>query len=313
MGSDDQTRSAPRPLVFGGGRYVLRAALGSRHAGGVFLARDREEGRDCALKLLDSAAVPEEAVERFLAEARVLRDVRHRHVVHAWDHGHDHGFCWYAMELLPGGSLADLLRAKRTAPPDHALSLTFQVLMGLHAIHSAGLVHRDVKLTNVLVDAHGDARITDFGVAHHPKGTVEFETVPGQALGTPGYGAPEQWTEGGNVGAPADLFATGVLLYRLLTRKRPDYLHLAQYRPTLLRDVPEPLRPLLLEATRPQPEDRYADAAAMARAVVEARDAWLGVSEARAWMARFAHPAPDWRDTWSSLRAWLTTERRAVG
>lgn len=294
--SDGRIRFGPE------GRFELVAPLGTSPTGGVFLAIDREDGAQRALKLLDNAAVEKEAVDRFLAEARVLEGLRHPHVVHAWDHGCEQGFCWYAMDFMPGGNLEDQLRAKARAPAEHALTLTFQVLLGLHAVHRAGLIHRDVKLTNVMIDRDGRARVTDFGVAHHPKGTVGFETVPGQTLGTPGYGAPEQWSNAGTVGAAADLFATGVLLYRLLTRKRPDHLHLGHFRPALLSDLPEPIVSVLLRSTRPDPDERYADAVEMARATVRARDQVLGRSDEADWMARF----DDEREVdWASLEVWL--------
>lgn len=286
----------------------MLAPLRISSTGGVFLARDRVRREKVALKLLDASAVPKQAVERFLAEARALQGVRHPHVVRAWDHGLEQGFSWYAMDLLPGGTLSDHLRDKGPAPPEHALALAFQVLMGLGAVHRLGLIHRDVKLTNVMIDEAGNARITDFGVAHHPKGTVAFETVPGQALGTPGYGAPEQWADAGKVGAPADLFATGVLLYRLMTRKRADHLHLGHYRPSLLSDVPAPVRPVLLRSTRPDPDERYENARFMALATVRARDEFLGRRDEPAWMATFDASAgsPQGTDPWAPLRAWLT-------
>jgi len=295
-------------ISFGGGRYELVSVLRTSETGGVFLGKDKKSGIRRAVKLLDAEVAVPEAVERFLAEARVLETINHPHIVRGWDHGREQGFCWYAMELLPGGSLQDQLAKKGAMPLKHALPLVFQVLMGVDALHRAGLVHRDIKLTNVLIDGDGNARLTDLGVAHHPDGTVDFHTIPGQALGTPGYGSPEQWINPQNAGAPSDLFATGVLLYRLLTRRKAERLHLAHLRPALLAKIPPPIRELLLHATQPQVRARFQEAPTMALAVAEARDVVFNHEDSAAWMRRFREPKhPDWQEVFAPLRTWLTT------
>lgn len=284
-----------------GERFELVAPLGTRWNGGVFLARDRTTGGEAAIKLLDESVVPEEAVHRFLAEARLLGALRHPHLVHALAWGRDHGFCWYGMELLPGGSLQEL--AKRVAvPPTHALALTFQLLLGLDALHRAGTVHRDVKLTNVLLAADGRAVLTDLGVAHHPEGSVPWDTHTGQSLGTEGYVAPEQFEDPAHVGPAADLFSSGVLLYRLVTRRPPHRVHLAQFRPEVLDEVVRPIREVIQRATRLDPYERYPSARAMAVAVAEAHDLVEGTAVAGTWTGELERPsgAP-----WVGVRAWL--------
>jgi serine/threonine protein kinase len=293
-------------ISFGGGRYALIRTLRTTETGGVFLGVDKELGVRRAIKLLDASVTSPQSVERFLAEARVLEQIEHPHLVRGCAHGREQGFCWYVMELLPGGTLQEHLVRKGALPLELALPLTFQVLMGVDALHAAGLVHRDIKLTNILVDDVWNPRLTDLGVAHHPQGTVDFHTIPGQALGTPGYGSPEQWTDPGTAGAPADLFATGVLLFRLLTRRKADRLHLAHLRPSLLSQQPKRVRELLLQATRPVPAMRYQDAQTMARAVSEARDEVFGHSDADLWMAHFRRPgAACWTEAFGPLRQWL--------
>ena len=293
-------------IGFGGGRYTLIRTLRTTETGGVFLGVDKKLGIQRAIKLLDASVSDPQSVERFLAEARVLEQLDHPHLVRGCAHGREQGFCWYAMELLPGGSLQDHLVEKGAMPLALALPVVFQILMGVDALHAAGLVHRDIKLTNVLVDDLGNPRLTDLGVAHHPQGTVDFFTIPGQALGTPGYGSPEQWTDPGAAAAPADLFATGVLLYRLLTRRKADRLHLAHLRPALLSQQPASIRDLLLQATRPVLARRYQDAETMARAVAEARDDVFGHSDAETWMAHFREPnAVEWNEVFAPLRQWL--------
>ncbi len=296
-------------ISFGGGRYELVSVLRTSQTGGVFLGRDKLSGVKRAVKVLDAEVAVPEATERFLAEARVLEKMDHPHVVRGCDHGREKGFCWYAMEYMPGGSLQDQLAKKGAMPLEFALPVTFQVLMGVDALHREGLVHRDIKLTNVLIDAKGNARLTDLGVAHHPDGTVDFHTIPGQALGTPGYGSPEQWTNPGSAGAPSDLFAAGVLLFRLLTRRKAERLHLAHLRPSLLSKLDYPIRELLLNATRPRVRSRYKEAPTMAHAVVEARDIVFDLQESASWMKRFREPNhPDWDVAFDPLRTWLATK-----
>jgi eukaryotic-like serine/threonine-protein kinase len=305
--SGEPPEEVPR---FGDGRFEPVAALGEPmkegSTGGVFLARDRQLGGPCVLKLLDESVVPPEAVARFQAEARVLERLRHPNLVQARAHGRDHGFSWYAMDLLPGGNLQELLRVRGPLPPVHALALGFQVLRAVDVLHHAGLVHRDVKLTNVLLDERGRACLSDLGVAHHPHGEVPFDTRTGQELGTPGYGAPEQWEHAGKVGPAADLFAIGVLVYRLLTRRPPDRLHLAHYRPTLLRDIPEPIRPVLVRSTRVRPDERYPDARAMGEALAQAAARVEEGLDPESWIATFA--APEDEAPWEALERWLDVD-----
>jgi serine/threonine protein kinase len=291
-------------ITFDHGRFALLAALGTTPTGGVFLANDKQVGERCAIKLLDRAATNEQSAERFLAEARVLSVVSHPHVLHARAHGCEQGFCWYAMDLLPA-SLRDHARRRGPMPPTLAIAAMVQVLCGLHEVHQQGMVHRDIKLTNVLVDEHGRLRVADFGIAHHPEGTVPFETVPGQALGTPGYGAPEQWGGDYPVGPRADLFATGVLMYRLMTGRRPERLHMAHYREHLLDDLPEAIRPALLRATEVDPGRRFVHAAAMIDSLCEAHRALTDTDEALSWVGALHDPTAVRGPTWGALATWF--------
>jgi len=308
MMPDDPTISGA--ISFGGGRYELVSVLRTSATGGVFVGKDKKSGVRRAVKLLDAEVAVPQAVERFLAEARVLESIDHPHVVRAWAHGREQGFCWYAMDLLPGGSLQQHLAQEGALDVELALPLVFQLLMGVDALHRAGLLHRDIKLTNVLVDERGSVCLTDLGVAQHPHGTVDFHTIPGQALGTPGYGSPEQWTDAGTAGTSADLFATGVLLYRLLTRKEAELLHLAHLRPTLLSNLDPPVRALLLRATQHHAAARFQEARTMAHAVAGVRDVLCGYDDTATWMMHFRDPCHAlWDEAFGPLRAWLTTGR----
>ncbi len=292
------------PVAFGNGRFALRAALGTTPTGGVFLAEDRKTHRRCAVKLLDISATSKETAARFLAEARVLQAVEHPHIVHAWAQGQEGGFVWYAMDRLPA-SLRDHAKRKGPMPAALATAATMQVLSGLDAVHQKGLIHRDVKLTNVLVSDEGVVRIADFGVAHHPRGTVPFETNPGQGFGTVGYGAPEQWDGSNPVGPAADVFATGVLLYRLMTGRRPDRLHMAHHRRDLLDGLPEPIKLVLITATQVELEARYPTARTMAEALAQARNAITRNHEATAWVQHLGNPTGITGPGWDALTDWF--------
>lgn len=290
--------------TLGSGRFTLIEPLGLGTRGGVFLAHDHLRKDLCAVKVIDEHNVPPEAVARFLAEARVLGNLRHTHLVPARAAGNDKDLYWYAMDLLPGGNLQDLLKARGRVPGLFALAITFQVLLALDALHQAGLVHRDIKLTNVMLDRQGNACLTDLGVAHHPGGSVDFQTLTGQELGTPGYGAPEQWDNAKQVGPPADIFSTGVLLYRLLTKRPAQRLHLGHYRPTLLDELPAPISKVLVAATQVLPASRYASARVMAEALIDAALAIDRDLPQETWRAQLDSPGPP--DPWTNLRAWIT-------
>jgi serine/threonine protein kinase len=256
------------------------------------------------VKLLDVSSTTKENVDRFLAEARVLEALAHPHVVHAYAHGEQDGFAWYAMERLPA-SLRDHAKRKGPMPVALATAATMQVLSGLDAVHAQDLIHRDVKLTNVLVSAEGTVRVADFGVAHHPRGTVPFETIPGQGFGTPGYGAPEQWDGSHPVGPPADVFASGVLLYRLLTGRRPERLHMSHYRRELLDGLHPAIQHVLITATQVELEARYPSARTMAEGLAEARNAITHTDEATAWVEHLDAPCSVPGPGWEALTAWF--------
>jgi eukaryotic-like serine/threonine-protein kinase len=245
--------TAPRSATVVAGRYRLLDQVGSGGMGSVWRAHDLRTGQDVALKVLGRHGSA--LLARFVREQAIR--VRHPHVVapHGWAAEDD--LVVIAMELVPGGSVADLLREHGPLDAGTAALLVEQLLMGLGAVHGAGLVHRDVKPANLLLEATGDdrphLRLGDFGVAA-PVADRRFTTVPG-AIGTDGYMAPEQ-ARGAPPEPTQDLYAVGRVALELVTGLPP----------ARQGDIgSHPLRPLVERLVVADPDQRIATADAALR------------------------------------------------
>ena len=203
-----------------GGRYLLSGLLGAGGMAEVFLAHDRILGRDLALKVLkEHYAKDERFVGRFQREARSAAALNHQNVVQIYDQGRaEDGRYYIAMEYVPGGSLEDLILRRGPLGPSEATRLASQVAEALHAAHIRGIVHRDVKPQNVLLDEAGHAKVADFGIALAASRTSTLRT--NLLFGTPSYMSPEQGM-GERVGPESDLYSLGVVLYEMLTGTVP--------------------------------------------------------------------------------------------
>jgi len=198
------------------GRYRVLRRIGSGGMADVWLAEDTHLQRQVALKVLHSRfAQDREFVERFRREAEAAAGLQHPNVVAVFDRGDVEGTYYIAMQHLEGRSLKDLIDAGLT--PEQAVGLIRQVLEGARFAHRHGVVHRDLKPQNVIVDAEGKATVTDFGIAR--AGASEI-TQAGSVMGTPHYLSPEQ-AQGFEVTAVSDLYSVGVMLYEALTRRVP--------------------------------------------------------------------------------------------
>ncbi|MDQ3370026.1 MAG: serine/threonine protein kinase, partial [Myxococcota bacterium] len=199
------------------GRYRIVRWLGGGGMGRVYEALDIELGERVALKVL-RANLSEEAVERFRREVRLTRRIQHRNVARMFDIGDHHGDKFLTMELVQGEPLTRELAARMAWP--RLQQLAVQICDGLAAAHAAGVVHRDLKPDNVLVERGTDrAVITDFGIAR--SGDDASVTQVGVVIGTPRYMAPEQLAGIPDIDARADLFSLGVMLYELACGARP--------------------------------------------------------------------------------------------
>ncbi|MEV3985939.1 protein kinase [Nonomuraea sp. NPDC049758] len=206
--------------AFLGSRYVLLDEIGAGAMGTVWRARHRETGEIVAVKLLRSnLAGDQDLVLRFVQERNVLRTLRHPHIVTMRDFVIEGERLALVMDLVEGGDLRGLLQQHGTLPPAMAAELMAQVAEALAAAHAKGVVHRDVKPGNVLIDGPtGQVRLTDFGVARIVLGPGLTQTT--SIIGTPTYLSPE--VADGGVPTPAvDVYAAGLILYELLAGRPP--------------------------------------------------------------------------------------------
>ena len=200
------------------GRYRILRKLGSGGMADVYMAEDQQLGRRVALKVLHRRfAEDEQFVERFRREASSAAGLSHANVVAIFDRGEWDGTYYISMELVEGRTLKDIVREKGPAPPEAAVDLTLQILRAARYAHKHGIVHRDIKPHNVLIDQDGRVRVTDFGIAR--AGTSDI-TETGSVMGTAQYLSPEQ-AQGRPVDERADLYAIGIVLYELLTGQVP--------------------------------------------------------------------------------------------
>jgi eukaryotic-like serine/threonine-protein kinase len=270
-----------RPGTLFHGRYEVRGPLGRGGMGMVYEALDRSLDETVAIKVLrpDFAQDPRMA-ERFKSEIRLARRIRHRNVCAIHDYGEDRGLLYISMELIEGRDLKHVLKEKGGLPPDQAYAVAIQLAEGLQAVHEAGIIHRDLKTPNIMVDAQGVARLMDFGIAKRQgDGTL---TATGNIVGTPEYMSPEQ-AQGHKVDFRTDIYALGVVVYEIFTGRVPFrgdtpistiLMHLNDPPPldgAGAERLPEALKPVLSRMLAKDPADRYATAREVAEALSRAR------------------------------------------
>jgi eukaryotic-like serine/threonine-protein kinase len=200
------------------GRYRVLRRIGSGGMADVFCAEDTHLGRQVALKVLHRRfAQDQEFVERFRREAKSAAGLNHPNVVGVFDRGEHEGTYYIAMELLEGQTLKDIVGAEAPLPQERVIDVGLQILQAAAFAHSHGVIHRDFKPHNVIVDGHGHAKVTDFGIAR--AGASEM-TETGSIMGTAQYLSPEQ-AQGHAVTATSDIYSIGVMLYEMLAGRLP--------------------------------------------------------------------------------------------
>ncbi len=225
------------------GRYRVESKLGEGSMSVVYKAHDSEIDRSIAIKLLRSEVMTEpEYRSRFISEAKAAGNLTHPNIVTIHDVGECKAGPYIAMELLDGPTLEDLLREQDDFDCRRVLSIGIQLAEALDYSHAKGVVHRDVKPGNIILQRERDTlRITDFGIARVESPDTMVSTIAGTILGTPQYMSPEQ-VEGEVVDGRSDLFSVGVILYQLITGMRPFSANtLASLYLQILSDDPLPI------------------------------------------------------------------------
>ena len=278
--------------------YEVGDQLGKGGWGVVYEGRHRQLGREVAIKQLPAGFSTDADVRaRFMAEARTLAALDHPHVVPIYDYVEHDGLCLLVMEKLSGGTVWSRF-ANEGLSMEAACAAVLATCAGLQNAHQHQILHRDVKPENLIFNAEGQLKVTDFGIAKVLGGQRTMATAAGEVIGTPAYMAPEQ-ARGQEVTPATDVYAVGVMLYELLSGRRPfddeaDALALlfkhAYDEPLPLHEaapnVPESLVAAAMKALAKDPKDRYQSAEEFGVAVAEAATAAWGPG----WLMRSSLP-----------------------
>lgn len=279
------------------GRYQLVERIAVGGMGEVWKATDLRSGRAVAAKILRHELTGDEIfLSRLRAEARNSRGLRHPNLAVVLDSGERNGSGWIIMELVQGRALADIISEQGTMQPADILPVLAQVARALQVVHDSGVVHRDVKPSNILINREGLAKLTDFGIS---TGTHQRPlTATGMVMGTAQYLAPEQAM--GNMATPAgDLYALGVIGYEALVGRRPftgatqvdiAFAHVNQEVPPMPDSVPPEVRQVIMDLLEKKPAARPRSAREVARRL----DRIVVNLPAESWDPR---EAPDWVST----------------
>jgi len=279
---DDLTQASPAPTSQPrrlADRYEVIEVVGSGASAVTWRGHDRRLDRQVAIKILRREGQQDAAyVERFEREARTSASVSSGNVVNVFDVGRQDGWLYLVMQFVDGEDLKHMIVRRGPIPADEARDIARQILTGLAAIHRAGILHRDIKPQNVLVDRNGVVRVADFGIAQ--TAVDSGLTTAGTTVGTAAYMAPEQ-AQAGPLSEATDIYAVGVVLYEMLTGalpyERPTAMatmlaHIQEEPPPPSQRapgqrIPPQLDGIVLQAMAKNPGDRFQSAAAMLKAL----------------------------------------------
>jgi serine/threonine protein kinase/ligand-binding sensor domain-containing protein len=260
------------------GPYQLVEQIGRGGMATIYKAYQASMDRYVAVKVLPSHFTEDETfVARFTQEARTLARLEHPHILPVYDYGEQEGITYLVMRFIDAGTLKDLITRQGALDLRDIARILSQVGRALDYAHSEGVVHRDIKPTNVLIDERGDAFLTDFGIAKLVAGTAQF-TATGAVIGTPAYMSPEQGMAE-EVDHRSDIYSLGVVLYEMATGQVPfeaetplavllKHVNAPLPMPRHVRSsLPEAVERVILKAMAKSPEDRFPTARAMVNAL----------------------------------------------
>lgn len=271
-------------LISNLGRYEVLGELGQGAMGVVYKAKDPLIDRVVAIKTINLSLAMDEKEEyegRFYQEAKAAGRLNHPNIVTIYDVGKSGNVAYIAMELLEGRELRDIMNEGALLPIDQVLNIVAQVAQGLAYAHEHGIVHRDVKPSNIMVIRDGHVKITDFGIARMASSSVRTQT--GMVLGSPKYMSPEQ-VMGKSIDQRSDIFSLGVMLYEMLTGQAPfdgENVNAIMYQtlnavpppPNMMNPaIPEMVNFIVAKALAKGVEDRYQNAKDFAADLRTCRD-----------------------------------------
>jgi HAMP domain-containing protein/predicted Ser/Thr protein kinase len=271
---------APRVGALFAGRYDIESELGVGGMGIVYKAHDRTLDDAVAIKVLRNEALAQDAtlVDRFKQEIRLARKITHRNVLRTYDFGEWDGLRYLSMEYIRGITLKHLLNQNRRLPVAAALRIAKQLCAGLGAAHAAGVIHRDVKPQNIIIEPNGGLKIMDFGIARLSRG--KGMTATGMVIGTPDYISPEQ-AKGAQLDHRTDIYSTGIVLYELFSGALPFegdsalgvvFKHIHENPPSIETKCPEidpRIAKIVMKAIEKDPDQRYQSIAEMNKGLSE--------------------------------------------
>jgi serine/threonine protein kinase len=265
-------------------RYEIRRPIGQGGMGKVYEAYDRMLGERVAVKVLRPQFAREpDMARRFLSEIRLARRITHPNVCRLHEYGEDEGIRYLCMELVDGVNLKDVLRARRLGTED-AFDVALAAAEGLGAVHAQGVIHRDFKTANIMIDRRGQVKVMDFGIAKEVGSDTTGISLAGHVLGTPEYMSPEH-AQGGPIDLRSDVYALGCVVFEVFAGRALfqgtsplDTLrrHLHEPLPFVTASgllVPEPLEPVLARALAKKADDRYPTVAELIEDLRAARSA----------------------------------------
>jgi hypothetical protein len=305
------------PPALGG--YTIVKLLGKGGMGAVYLARQVSLDRNVALKVMNARAASDPTfIARFTREAYAAAQLVHHNIVQIYDIGEEQGMPFFSMEFVRGENLAQVTGQQGKLDPEEAVGYVLQAARGLKFAHDQGMVHRDIKPDNLMLNDQGIVKVADLGLVKtagltaaedqpggdRPPSLTGLSSVPdvttvGAAMGTPLYMAPEQGRNAAAVDQRADIYSLGCTLYVMLTGRPPftgktplevmtKHLTEPVIPPeAIVKRVPKELSAILLKMLAKKPEDRYADLAA----VIADLEKFLGVSSAGAFTPKEEHAA----------------------